>query len=483
VINAIRELSSAEIKLSKDAHGNGTLQVQGAAEELDHVASLVQMVVTYPHADPDVHAMATGLRAHADIADDAHGGGGYGGGGAGVAYSGSGAAVEEEEDDEYVLPLAPDEARALDASRQLPGVMRGAGVRCGVDRSSVDGWVTLTIKGARSAIDAAKLRIEAIVTPADDGEGADDDANGAVSTAPPLPHSRGAAQRVHGDGPSSDLEPQGASAAGGFRIEIALNSKDQLDALVNAADGTLARIRASTDVTIQVESGRVVLVGPEADCLYARDLVHDALETGERDDADDAGDEKDEGDGTVQLTVPRHLVGRVIGKQGATIKRLRETTGAVIEMDKSASGVGTLTLAGPPSAVRDARIQIEELLDEVRRPCAPCATASRLPPLAARRTHCTPWGAEPAPPHRYGRGAAGPNHAGTKRRCWDDAPHRPPPSTLLRRTQHVQCLLLTRACCGARSVGRTCPSRRRRQWGRCSMRVWSSRCRRAMWAR
>jgi hypothetical protein len=62
----------------------------------------------------------------------------------------------------------------------------------------------------------------------------------------------------------------------------------------------------------------------------------------------------------VRLTVPRHLVGRLIGKRGQTIKDLREQTGAVIEIAKDDGGVGSVTLSGAPGRVQEARALIEE---------------------------------------------------------------------------------------------------------------------------
>ena len=70
------------------------------------------------------------------------------------------------------------------------------------------------------------------------------------------------------------------------------------------------------------------------------------------------------GGGVVRLTVPRHLVGRLIGKRGQTIKDLREQTGAVIEIAKDDGGVGSVTLSGAPGRVQEARALIEELIEE-----------------------------------------------------------------------------------------------------------------------
>ena len=46
------------------------------------------------------------------------------------------------------------------------------------------------------------------------------------------------------------------------------------------------------------------------------------------------------------------------------MRRLRERTSATIDIAKDAQGIGTITLLGPPEAVREAREQIEELTAE-----------------------------------------------------------------------------------------------------------------------
>ena len=66
--------------------------------------------------------------------------------------------------------------------------------------------------------------------------------------------------------------------------------------------------------------------------------------------------------GTVNLEVRRDLVGRIIGSRGATISHLRESTGAVIELDKDVDGTGILTVAGAPAAVQQARAAIDALV-------------------------------------------------------------------------------------------------------------------------
>ena len=83
--------------------------------------------------------------------------------------------------------------------------------------------------------------------------------------------------------------------------------------------------------------------------MSARALVHDVLRsnTGKRDYSQQLDEAvKREGGGVIRLTIPRHLVGRVIGKRGQTIKELRDRTGAVIELAKDSEGTGTVTISG-----------------------------------------------------------------------------------------------------------------------------------------
>ena len=101
--------------------------------------------------------------------------------------------------------------------------------------------------------------------------------------------------------------------------------------------------------------------------MRARSLLLEVLRsnTGRRDYSQQIDEMTAEASGTLlRVTIPRHLVGRVIGKRGGTIRRLRESTGAVIEIAKDDSGTGTVTLSGPPVAVREAREQIEKLTAE-----------------------------------------------------------------------------------------------------------------------
>ena len=249
VINAIRQMCKpAEIKLSKDDEGNGTLLVQGLGHQLDQVASIVQLVVTSPESDPDVRLMVAadpelgrlsgltnGLRIDAG-SSSANGNGSNGGGNGGLPVL----VPSSPSDEEYVMPLPPDEAKLLDSSRQLSSVMRLAGVRMHVDRSSGDGWVNLTIRGSGSAIENAKQRIEGIVNPG-------------LALAEPLTPELGSPHALpHGEmnAPVPELLV-GASGSGktDFRIEIELTNKDQVRATALSPSHLTLFSRLSTSLT------------------------------------------------------------------------------------------------------------------------------------------------------------------------------------------------------------------------------------------
>ena len=66
---------------------------------------------------------------------------------------------------------------------------------------------------------------------------------------------------------------------------------------------------------------------------------------------------------TEELKVPREQHGRLIGPKGATIRSLREKSGAQITIpDKDAPGLGNITLRGRPQAVAAAKAAIMEVL-------------------------------------------------------------------------------------------------------------------------
>ena len=156
-----------------------------------------------------------------------------------------------------------------------------------------------------------------------------------------------------------------------------------MGALIGEGGKTISRIRSEANVTMKLDPSedlrgaatptrKVIITGTESCCLKARAMVQEVMRSdtamARRDSSAGqyAADEKssEAGSTLVRLTIARHLVGKVIGTRGATVKKLRETTGAVIEINKDESGTGTITLSGAPAAVREAREQIAELTAE-----------------------------------------------------------------------------------------------------------------------
>lgn len=68
--------------------------------------------------------------------------------------------------------------------------------------------------------------------------------------------------------------------------------------------------------------------------------------------------------GTSQtMPCPRSMVGRVIGKQGDTIKQLQRSTGANIQIDQK-SDPCTITITGPKNACNNAMRDINAIISD-----------------------------------------------------------------------------------------------------------------------
>jgi len=378
VINALREESGANIRLDKDESGAATLTVHGDEAKLDHVASLVKMILTADRSDPDLAAMMSG-EPRAPVDGDR--------GDRGDEERPSG----DRDEEEYMLLLNPEEARALESSRQLKTALKLAGARVAIERTG-DGWVRLTLRGAHAAIEEAKSRIEAIVTPTEErdaaatelaaggayGGGVGSSGDGSGNSALPTDGSgSGAAGSVDGSASFSEMGVTSRTLPNGeVRVEVELTNKDQVGAVIGESGKTINTIRRDAGVSIMVEppengvagstQRRVVIIGPADHCAEAMSMVRDVLRsnTGKRDYSQRIDEAAREGGGMVRLAVERHLVGRIIGKRGTTIKELRERSGATIEVAKDDNGVGTVTISGAAAAVRAARDEISELTRE-----------------------------------------------------------------------------------------------------------------------
>uniref|UniRef100_A0A2M4AJZ0 RNA helicase n=2 Tax=Anopheles triannulatus TaxID=58253 RepID=A0A2M4AJZ0_9DIPT len=65
---------------------------------------------------------------------------------------------------------------------------------------------------------------------------------------------------------------------------------------------------------------------------------------------------------SVTIPIPSNMVARVIGRGGATVRQMREESGAKIDVD-SANGQGTVRISGSASEVEAARKAIDDLLN------------------------------------------------------------------------------------------------------------------------
>merc|ERR1719437_321576 len=78
-----------------------------------------------------------------------------------------------------------------------------------------------------------------------------------------------------------------------------------------------------------------------------------------RDDSPDR-----EGSITEKLAIPRNLMGRVIGKAGVTIKKIREESGARIDAEDSSEAQGEFKIRGSPEEVEKAKRLLTEVANK-----------------------------------------------------------------------------------------------------------------------
>lgn len=87
--------------------------------------------------------------------------------------------------------------------------------------------------------------------------------------------------------------------------------------------------------------------------------------------------ESDDRDNTVDyLRLPRQIMGRVIGKQGATINGIRESSGARVDAEDKNEEMCEFKIQGTPEAVERAKAMISEVAEKSRDGAAADATVS-----------------------------------------------------------------------------------------------------------
>jgi len=197
VIQSIRQESGADVQLSKDAHGTGTVVAKGSPSQLAIVQAMLADAIAATRVE-SLHEESPERGGGAERSGHKRGGGGGGGGGGGeggvgpsggygarsfYGAGGGGACSEVQgELDEFVLTLSPRDAKATrclhrprqPATLRVPAcnpahpklqpyasqvldachdwaTPRQPGVWLQVARES-DGWVSVTISGAAAGV-------------------------------------------------------------------------------------------------------------------------------------------------------------------------------------------------------------------------------------------------------------------------------------------------------------------------------------------
>lgn len=104
---------------------------------------------------------------------------------------------------------------------------------------------------------------------------------------------------------------------------------------------------------------------------------------------------------TQRMDCPRNMVGRVIGKQGETIKQLQRNTGANIQIDQK-SDPCTITITGPKNSCSNAMREITAITSDPAMGgvlaasglpcCLLCCTVLPCPPSCEVESCETPHG-------------------------------------------------------------------------------------------
>ena len=81
----------------------------------------------------------------------------------------------------------------------------------------------------------------------------------------------------------------------------------------------------------------------------------------------DAAEFEKESNNVTKFTVPTRSVARILGKAGATINEIKDTTGAQIDVDKASddSSVTNITVRGTKNAIAEAKSAILAISDQV----------------------------------------------------------------------------------------------------------------------
>ncbi|KAK5908786.1 hypothetical protein CgunFtcFv8_016814 [Champsocephalus gunnari] len=179
----------------------------------------------------------------------------------------------------------------------------------------------------------------------------------------PFPRSSGGPGRgTFGDEKSDSSQPVT------FAVENGLVGR-----IIGKGGAKIRELEESTGARIKVNKGdyegEVVLMGSSEAQQKAKEMIEELVSDSNSQNASGGpgrgnfGDEKSDSSQPVIFTVENGLVGRIIGKGGAKIRELEESTGARIKVNKG-DYQGEVVLMGSSEAQQKAKEMIEELVSD-----------------------------------------------------------------------------------------------------------------------
>ncbi|KAL3050694.1 hypothetical protein OYC64_012671 [Pagothenia borchgrevinki] len=143
--------------------------------------------------------------------------------------------------------------------------------------------------------------------------------------------------------------------------------------IIGKGGAKIRELEESTGARIKVNKGdyqgEVVLMGSSEAQQKAKEMIEELVSDSNSQNASGGpgrgtyGDEKSDSSQPVTFTVENGLVGRIIGKGGAKIRELEESTGARIKINKG-DYEGEVVLLGSSEAQQKAKEMIEELVSD-----------------------------------------------------------------------------------------------------------------------
>ncbi|XP_034008414.1 LOW QUALITY PROTEIN: probable ATP-dependent RNA helicase DDX43 [Trematomus bernacchii] len=174
--------------------------------------------------------------------------------------------------------------------------------------------------------------------------------------------SGGPGRGTYGDEKSDSSQPVT------FAVENSLVGR-----IIGKGGANIRELEESTGARIKVNKGdyqgEVVLLGSSEAQQKAKEMIEELVSDSNSQNASGGpgrgtfGDEKSDSSQPVTFTVENGLVGRIIGKGGAKIRELEESTGARIKVNKG-DYQGEVVLLGSSEAQQKAKEMIEELVSD-----------------------------------------------------------------------------------------------------------------------